>query len=83
MTYPDDEYNLRKKSNNELHEWVVQYKPGSDEYIAGIKESMRRVASIEELIEKREEPARKREITALAIAIIALVVAIIAISLSY
>ena len=83
MPYSDDRYNLKSKSNNELHTWLNQYKPGSDEYDAGIHESMRRVASIEELIEKTEAPVRKREMTALVIAIIVLVAVIIAISLSY
>lgn len=80
---PGDKFNLKGKSNDELHAWLTQYKPGSDEYDAGLHESMRRVASIEEMIEKTEEPARHREMIALAIAAIALVVAIIVITLSY
>ena len=83
MQSPDDSYKLKEKSNAELHEWVAAYKPGTDEYLAGIQESMRRVASLEELIEKSEAPVRKRELVALGIAILALVTAIIAISLSY
>ncbi|MCG6939499.1 MAG: hypothetical protein LJE83_15200 [Gammaproteobacteria bacterium] len=83
MPDQEDKYNLKEKSNNELHEWLTHYKPGSDEYEAGINESMRRVASLEELMEKSEAPSRKREAIALFIAMIALVIAIIFISLTY
>lgn len=80
---PEDKYNLNAKSNDELHEWLAQFKPGSDEYVAGIEESMQRVANIEQLMEKSEAPSRHREIIALIIAAIALIAAIIAITLSY
>ena len=79
----DDQYKLKDKSNTELREWLTEHKPGTDEYIAGEEESMRRVAIIEELIEKSEAPSRKRELIAIGIAIVALVVAIIAIVISY
>ncbi len=59
MQSPDDRYKLKEKSNIELHEWVAAYKPGTDEYLAGIQESMRRVANLEELIEKGEAPCQE------------------------
>ena len=83
MPGPEDTYNLKDMSNPELEEWLTQFKPGSEEYAAGIKESMRRVASLEQVIERAEEPARHREMIALIIAAIALVITIIAIALSY
>ena len=79
----DDQYKLKDKSNTELREWLAEQKPGTDEYIAGEEESMKRVAIIEELIEKSEAPSRKRELIAIGIASVALVVAIIAIVISY
>lgn len=83
MSYQDDQYNLKDKSNTELHDWIAGYKPGTAEYIAGVEESMRRVARMEELIEKSELPVWKRELTAMAIASLAIVAAIIAIVISY
>ena len=68
----NDRYNLNDKSDAELHAWLAQQKPGSDAYHAGEEEALRRVARIEELIERSEEPVRKREKIALFIAIIAL-----------
>ena len=68
----NDRYNLNDKSDAELHAWLTQQKPGSDAYHAGEEEALRRVARIEELIERSEEPVRKREKIALFIAIIAL-----------
>ena len=82
MSYPDDQYKLKDKSNTELHEWMAEYKPGTAEYVAGIEESMRRVACIEELLEKNELPIWRRELIAMGIAILALTVAIIAIVFS-
>ena len=83
MSYQDDQYNLKDKSNTELHDWIAGYKPGTAEYIAGVEESMRRVARMEELMEKSELPIWKRELTAMAIASLAIVAAIIAIVISY
>jgi len=83
MPNPDDQYKLKDKSHTELHEWVVGHKPDTAEYVAGIQESMRRVAVIEELMERNEAPSRKRELIAVGIAIVSLVVAITAIVLSY
>ena len=68
----NDRYNLNDKSDAELHAWLIQQKPGSDAYHAGEEEALRRVARIEELIERSEEPVRKREKIALVIAILAL-----------
>jgi len=79
----DDKFKLKDKSDADLHAWLVANKPGSDEYIAGIKETMRRVAIIEELIERSEDPVRHREFIAVGIAILVLAVAIIAIVINY
>lgn len=79
----EDQYNLKDKSDTELHEWLIKQKPGTNEYIAGEEESMRRVAIIEELIEKKKAPSRRRELMAIGIAILALAISIIAIALSY
>ena len=79
----DDQYKLSNKSNTELHDWVAEHKPGSTEYVVGIQESMRRVAIIEELIERNEEPSRKRELIASGIAIMAIIAAILTIVVTY
>lgn len=79
----NDKYKLKDKSDTDLHEWLIEQKLGSDEYLAGEEESLRRVAIIEEQMEKAEEPSRKRELIAVGIAIVSLAVIIIAIVLSY
>ena len=79
----DDQYKLKNKSDAELLEWMAEYKPGTAEHDAASHESMRRVAIIEELIEKSEDPVRKREWIAMGIAILVLAVTIIAIVLLY
>ena len=48
----NDKYKLKDKSENDLREWLTEQKPGADEYIAGEEELMRRVAVIEEQMEK-------------------------------
>ena len=68
----DDRYKLNDKSDAELHAWLAQQKPGTDAYHAGEEEAMRRVARIEELIERSEEPVIKREKIAMFIAIVVL-----------
>ena len=68
----DDRYKLTDKSDAELYSWLMQQKPGTEEYHAAEEETMRRVARIEELIEKSEEPVRRRENIAVFIAILAL-----------
>ena len=79
----NDRFNLKDMSDADLHTWVTENKPGTDEYIAGIRESMNRVAAIEELIEKSEAPVRHRELIAGAIAIVAIAVTIIVIVVNF
>ncbi len=69
----DNQYNLKDKSDAELHEWIASYKPNTSEYIAGIQE----------LIRRNEAPFRKRELFAIGIALLSLIVAIIAIVMTY
>lgn len=78
-----DRYNLRSMSDNDLHEWLIMQKPGSEEYHAGEEESLRRVALIEQRIEQAEKPSRKREFTAILMAMIALATIIIFTIMSY
>ena len=66
-----------------MHEWVAEHKPDTTEYAAGIQESMRRVAVIEELMERDEAPVRKRELIAVSMAIISIAVTIFAIVVTY
>ncbi len=79
----NDRYNLKDKSNSELRKWVAEYKPDTAEYIAGIEESMRRVATIEEILEKKEAPICRRECTAAVIAIVFIAVTILTVVLTY
>jgi hypothetical protein len=79
----DDHYRLKNKSDAELHDWVCAQTPGTAEYNSGILESMRRVALIEEALEKKEEPVRKRELIAVIIAALSLILIIIAIVFSF
>ena len=59
MSYLDDRYKLIDKSNAELHGWIALQKQGSKEYVAGMQESMRRVAAMEEEMEFLEEKAKE------------------------
>ena len=79
----NDKYKLKDKSDADLYKWLIEQRPGTDEYTAGEEESMRRVAVIEELMEKAEAPSRKRELIVVSIAIVSLAITIIAIVLSY
>ena len=79
----NDKYKLKAKSDTELHDWLIEQNPGTDKYHAGEEESMRRVASIEEQIEKAKAPGRKRELIAISIAVVALAITITFIVLSY
>lgn len=79
----DDKYKLKDKSPAELRAWVAEQAAGTDEYNAGIEESMRRVAAIEELMEKKEAPIWRREWIALGLAVLAIVAAITAIVRMY
>lgn len=83
MSYLEDQYQLKGKSNTELHQWIAMQEPGSTEYVAGMQESMRRVAAMEEVIEKNEVPAWRRESIAMGISILAIAVTIIAIVFFY
>lgn len=74
----EDPYDLNKMSDSELHDWIVANKPGTAEYAAGVRESMRRVAYLEGKMEEAEAPVRKRELIAAAVAIVSIVVAIVA-----
>jgi len=78
-----DHYKLKEKSDAELHDWLCVQKPGTAEYNSGVLESMRRVAIIEEALEKNEEPVRKRELIAVSITIISIFLIIIAIVFSF
>lgn len=83
MSYPEDPYKLKEKTNSELHDWLAGYEPETDEYIAGIEESMRRVAVMEELMEKNEAPVWRRELIAMCVAVVSIAAAIIAIVITY
>ena len=79
----NDKYNLKSKTDANLLKWLTEQTPGSEEYIAGEEESIRRIVIIEEKIEKAEAPIRKREFIVVSIAIVTLAFTIIAIVLSY
>ena len=83
MSYLEDQYQLKGKSNAELHQWIAMQEPGSTEYVAGMQESMCRVAAMEEVIEKNEAPVWRRESIAMGISILAVAVTIIAIVFFY
>ena len=77
MSYLEDQYELQAKSNAELHQWIALQEPGSKEYVAGIQASMRRVAAMEEAIEKNEEPVWRRESIAMGMSLLAIAVTFI------
>lgn len=79
MSYLDDRYKLNDKSNAELHDWIALQKQGSKEYVDGIEESMRRVAAMEQEMEKNEAPVWRRESIAMGVSILAIAIFIIAI----
>lgn len=79
----EDHYRLKNKSDTDLHDWVCAQTPGTAGYNSGILESMRRVAIIEEALEKNEEPVRKRELIAIIIAALSIIVIIIGIVFSF
>ena len=79
----DDQFQLKDKSNVELHDWVALQESGTLEYKAGIEESMRRVAAMEEVMEKNEAPVWRREAIAMALSVLAIAVTIIIIVLLY
>ena len=64
----EDKYNLRAMSDDDLYGFIVQWKPHSVQYIAGMQELRRR----------NESSASFRSWVAISISIIALIVSIIA-----
>ncbi|MBT8133695.1 MAG: hypothetical protein KJO03_04240 [Gammaproteobacteria bacterium] len=79
----DDQFKLKDKSNVELHDWIAVQEPGTAEYSAGIEESMRRVAAMEEVMEKNEAPIWRRESIAMALSLLAIALTIIIIVVMY
>jgi hypothetical protein len=79
----DDPFQLKDKSNVELHDWTALQESGTLEYKAGIEESMRRVAAMEEVMEKNEAPVWRRESIAMALSLLAIAVTIFIIVLLY
>ena len=75
----EDRYRLKDKSDADLHDWVCENEPGTAEYNAGVLESMRRVAIIEEALEFNENPSRKREAIAAIIAVLSIIIIIVSI----
>jgi hypothetical protein len=68
-----DIYNLKSKSDSELHEWLAGHESTSVEYLAGIQE----------LMERNDAPVSRREWIAMSLAIISTAIAIIAVVLTY
>ena len=68
-----DPYNLKAKSDTDLHRWIVEHEPTTDKHVAGIQELMRR----------NEAPVRKREMVVLAIAVISMAITIVTIMITY
>ena len=73
-----DKFNLKQKSDSELYDWLSLQEHGSEEYNAGIRETMERIAIAEEEVE-RNDPVLRREFIAMGIAIVALAIAMIVI----
>ena len=69
----NNQYNLKDKSDVELHQWLAGHKSDTVEYLAGIQE----------LMERNDAPANRREWIAMAIAIISITVAIFVIVVMY
>jgi len=78
---PPDPYQLKTKSDVELHTWMLQHEHGSEAYNAGIRETMRRIAIVEEKAEKNN-PMTHRELIAIGIAAACIAVMITVIVLS-
>ena len=68
-----DDYNLKGKSDSELHEWLAGHESTSVEYLAGIQE----------LMERNDAPVNRREWMAMILAIISIAVAVIVVVLMY
>lgn len=69
----NDQYNLKSKSDAELHEWLSGHESTTTEYLAGIQE----------LMERNDAPVNRREWIAMGTAIIAIAVAIITVIVTY
>ena len=69
----NDQYNLKDKSDSELHEWLAGHESTSIEYLAGIQE----------LMERNDAPVNRREWIAMGIAILSIAVAVFAIVVMY
>lgn len=69
----NDIYNLKTKSDAQLHEWITGHESTTTEYLAGIQE----------LMERNDAPANRREWIVMGIAIIAIAVAIFSIVVLY
>lgn len=69
----DNQYNLKDKSDTELHEWISMHKQRTAKYIAGIQE----------ILERNEAFVRKRELITTGITILFLEVTIIVIASAY
>ena len=68
-----DNYNLKGRSDSELHAWLAGYESTSVEYLAGIQE----------LMEGNDAPVNGREWIAMSLAIISIVVTVIVVVLMY
>ena len=68
-----DDYNLKGKSDSELHEWLAGHESTSVEYLAGIQE----------LMERNDAPVNRREWMAMILAIVSIAVAVIVVVLMY
>ena len=69
----NNQYNLKDKSDAELHQWLAGHKSDTVEYLTGIQE----------LMERNDAPVNRREWIAMAIAIISITVAIFVIVVMY
>ena len=69
----NDRYNLKVKSDSELHGWLAGHDSESDEYFAGIRE----------LMERNDAPASRREWIVMGIAIVSVALATIAVVVLY
>jgi hypothetical protein len=69
----NDRYNLKAKSDAELHEWLAGHESTTIEYLAGIQE----------LMERNDAPVNRREWIAMGIAIISIAVAVIVIVVTF
>ena len=69
----NDQYNLKDKSDAELHAWLAGHESTSVEYLAGIRE----------LMERNDAPVNRREWIAMGLAIISIAIAVVVIVVTY